>query len=130
MSQLPESELAVSTADFDDDDFLDLADEFGHVVDSEPGCFQGFVDMGLDQFVAYSRALVREARLNDQPEFEIQNSIDYALACAALETLEQQLLRKYEGDVWDKNCRYVRHFNELFAMIRKYEKRVASSVYL
>jgi len=119
----PDSEPCVSDADFDDDDFLDLADDYGHVVESEPDGVAGFVEFGLDSFSAYSRALVREARRGPEPEFEIENSIDYALACSALSVLKQQLQKLFEGYEWDPADRYVRHFHELFAMIRKYESR-------
>lgn len=72
--------------DWDADDFLDLADEFGTVVDDEPG-LTGFVDFGLAGFEAYSRALVVAAREPAIPL--ITSSLDHKIATQIIKVLEQ-----------------------------------------
>lgn len=114
-----------STSDFEDDDFLDIADEFGHVVDCVPEEGQmGFADFSFDGFLDYSRRIVALARTNQPPPPKpgISNDLELNVARAAGEALALELDRIYNGKQWSPLDPYVMNYVELFSAIRNYER--------
>jgi hypothetical protein len=114
-----------SSSDFEDDDFLDIADEFGHVVDCVPEEGQmGFADFPFSGFIDYSRHLVRLARTNQPPPPKpgISNDLELNVARATGEALALELDRIYNGQQWNPLDPYVMNYVELFSAIRNYER--------
>jgi hypothetical protein len=114
-----------SSSDFDDDDFLDIADEFGHVVDRVPEDDQtGFADFPLSGFIEYSRRLVVLARTYSQPQPSpgISNDLELAVAKATRDALASELDKKYQGQTWLPMDPYVFSHVQLYSAIRNYEK--------
>jgi hypothetical protein len=114
-------------ATIEDDDFLDLADDYGHVVEPEAG-IEGFVDFGFGAFLNFCTALVERARAEEGPRFTIANAIDYALAMAMLVALDAQLSRVFDGRDWDPENRYVASYHALKEGVRAYEQSVMLEV--
>lgn len=126
MGHLLDVSSDASSSDFDDDDFLDVADEFGHVVDRVPEDEQiGFADFPLSGFIEYSRRLVVLARTYSQPKPTpgITNDLELAVAKATRDALAFELDKKYQGQTWLPIDPYVLNYVELYSSIRNYEKR-------
>lgn len=115
-----------SSSDFDDNDFLELGDEYGTIVDCDPVAGQmGFADFSFDGFLDYSRRLVVLARTNQPAEStpDIQNDLEFNVARACLAALASELDIRYSGSQWEPRDQYVLSYVELMTAIRQYEQR-------
>jgi hypothetical protein len=117
-----------SSSDFTDDDFLDVGDEFGTIVDCDPVSGQmGFADFSFSEFLDYSRRIVVLARSHQAPPIQpkpgIQNELEYNVARATFDALTSELDKKYQGNSWLPLDPYVINYVELFTALRQYEQR-------
>jgi hypothetical protein len=113
------------SADFEDTDLLEIADDFGHVVGCVPEESQpGFADFSLSGFLEYSRNLIALARTTQPPPPKpgISNDLELNVARATGEALAIELDRVYNGNQWSARDPYVMNYVELLSAIRNYER--------
>jgi hypothetical protein len=129
MSQSPPSNLNIVTADWCEDEFLNIADNYATVVepDADAGV-EGFVSFGFEEFLSYSIAIVSVTRARNrllESDQQINNHIDFAIGKAILAVLSSNLSEQYgfvEAD-WPSENEYVAMYNALYATVRTYEIR-------
>jgi hypothetical protein len=126
---LGSSKEPASTPDafgFSDEDLLDLAEDYGTVVDTDPDAgILGFVTFGEGEFIDFCRKLVRQGQNVDSagPTVMIQNHMDYVMAVGAFNPLAKMLRQTYKGQEWPKTDKYVQAFDQLFSAILDFERR-------
>jgi hypothetical protein len=117
--------LALSSSDFDNDELLDLAEDHGTVVDTDPeDGVLGFVTFSEQGFIDFCHDLIKQVRRADEiePPSVIHTHMDYIMALGAFSPLSRALRNTYGNREWPKDDRYVQAFDALFAAILSFER--------
>lgn len=96
---------------YDSDDILDIAEEFGTVVEpDEPAGISGFVTFSFKGFIDFAKALIVDVRNDDYTsQISMENDLDVMVAHAIVTALGSGLFSKYGPLIrnWPKDDKYV-----------------------